>query len=142
MFYPQLYVLEISYCLWITMTKNPATREMIVYGVGLRFVSVTLLDDRRTKLLTRALTMCTIQCLANVFQALWSIFFMLRLFLVSEIFLLLSALLMLTVWMTLLKYPASLRNPFTWLFVHLPMRMYLLFLINLAIWQNGLIALK
>jgi len=67
---------------------------------------------------------------------------MLRLFLVSEIFLLLSALLMLTVWMTLLKYPASLRNPFTWLFVHLPMRMYLLFLINLAIWQNGLIALK
>lgn len=82
------------------------------------------------------------QCLANVFQALWSIFFILRLFLVSEIMLLLSAFLMLTVWMTLLKYPANFRNPFTWLFVHVPMRMYLLWLINLAIWQNGLIALR
>jgi hypothetical protein len=36
----QMYVLEISYCLWITMVKSPAAREMIVNGVGLRFVSV------------------------------------------------------------------------------------------------------
>lgn len=113
-----MYVLEISYCLWITMVKSPAAREMIVNGVGLRF------------------------CLANLFQGLWSIFFMLRFFLVSEIFLLLSAFLMLTVWMTLLKYPVNFRSPFSWLFVHVPMRMYLLFLINLAIWQNGLIALR
>lgn len=34
-----MYVLEISYCLMITMVKSPATREMVVNGVGLRFVS-------------------------------------------------------------------------------------------------------
>lgn len=34
-----MYVLQICYCLLLTMTKNPVTREMAVNGVGLRFVS-------------------------------------------------------------------------------------------------------
>ena len=82
------------------------------------------------------------QCLANIFQGLWSVFWILRFFLVSEIFLLSAGFTMLTVWMTLLRYPASLKHPIDWLFVHVPVRMFLLFLVNLAIWQNGLIALK
>lgn len=41
----QMYVLEISYCLWITMVKSPAAREMIVNGVGLRFVSLMAICD-------------------------------------------------------------------------------------------------
>lgn len=49
---------------------------------------------------------------------------------------------MLTVWLTLLRYPISIRSPISWLFVHVPMRMFLLFLLDLAIWQNGLIALR
>jgi hypothetical protein len=64
-----------------------------------------------------------------------------RFFLVAEILLLCAAFVMLTVWMTLLRYPARLSSPASWLFVHVPVRMFLLFLINLAIWQNGLIAL-
>ena len=49
---------------------------------------------------------------------------------------------MLTVWITLLQYPVGYKNPVSWLFVHVPVRMYLLFLVNLAIWQGGLIALR
>ena len=49
---------------------------------------------------------------------------------------------MLTVWITLIKYPYSIRTPASTLFVHTPMRMFLLFLVNMAIWENGLIALK
>lgn len=65
-----------------------------------------------------------------------------RFFLVAEILLLCAAFVMLTVWATLLRYPARLSSPASWLFVHVPVRMFLLFLINLAIWQNGLIALR
>ncbi|CAD6573627.1 MAG: hypothetical protein CYPHOPRED_005180 [Cyphobasidiales sp. Tagirdzhanova-0007] len=113
-----MYVLQICYCLVITLAKSPATRELVVNGVGLRF------------------------CLANIFQGLWSVFWILRLFLVSEIFLLLAGFTMLTVWATLLRYPASYKHPIDWLFIHVPVRMFLLFLLNLAIWQNGLIALN
>jgi len=112
-----MYVLQICYCLLLTITKSPKTREMAVNGVGLRF------------------------CLANILQGLWSIFWIMRFFLVAEILLLCAAFVMLTVWMTLLRYPARLSSPASWLFVHVPVRMFLLFLINLAIWQNGLIAL-
>ena len=35
----QMYVLQICYCLVITLAKSPATRELVVNGVGLRFVS-------------------------------------------------------------------------------------------------------
>lgn len=48
---------------------------------------------------------------------------------------------MLTVWLTLLKYPYSYRAPVSAIFIHFPVRMMLLFYLNLAIWQNGLIAL-
>lgn len=133
-----MYVLQICYCLLLTITKSPRTREMAVNGVGLRFVSypLQLLHSPGIQPLTMP-----VQCLANVLQGLWSIFWILRMFLVAEILLLVSAFLMLTVWMTLLRYPARLSSPASWLFVHVPVRMFLLFLINLAIWQNGLVAL-
>jgi len=113
-----MYVLQIGYCLFITISRNPATREMAINGVGLRF------------------------CLANLLQAAWSPLFIARQFLVAEILLLVSAFVMLTVWITLLQYPVGYKNPVSWLFVHVPVRMYLLFLVNLAIWQGGLIALR
>ena len=35
-----MYVLQICYCLLLTITKSPKTREMAVNGVGLRFVGL------------------------------------------------------------------------------------------------------
>lgn len=80
--------------------------------------------------------------LANVCMALWTLFFSLHYFLVSEIFLLLAAVCMLSIYILLLFHPPSNKRPFDTLFIHAPMRMFLLVLINIDIWQVGLLSFR
>jgi len=114
-----LYVLQIGYCVILAVARKVETRDTIIHAVGIRFV------------------------LANLCMGLWTLFFSLRYFLVSEIFLLLALVLLISVWALLLVYPPSIRKrPMDTFFIHAPMRMFLVILLNVDVWQNGLLAFR
>lgn len=80
--------------------------------------------------------------LAAFLFTLWPIFFALRLFPVCFVLLALSFLLLLSIFITLLPHPPSRRRPLDYIFVHAPMRLFLLILWNVDLWQMGAQSLR
>jgi len=114
-----LYVLQIGYCIILATVRKQETKDTIIHAVGLRFV------------------------LANVCMSLWTLFFSLRYFLVSEIFLLLALVLVVSIWAMLLVYPSNFTSrPMDTFFIHAPIRMFLVLLLVVDVWQNGLLAFR
>nr|KIR83380.1 hypothetical protein I308_06272 [Cryptococcus tetragattii IND107] len=91
--------------------------EMLVHGVGLRFA------------------------VANWLQAAWAVFFTLQFFVGAEIVLLINALNVLSIHMTLLYYPPTLKRPMDAIFIHAPMTMFLAILFQLDWLHSGFIAI-
>lgn len=68
LFWAVLYILQIGFCLLLVMARKDETKKLLTHGVGLRFA------------------------IANWLQAGWAVAWVLKFFLVAEIFLLLNVL--------------------------------------------------
>ncbi|OCF72199.1 hypothetical protein I204_07464 [Kwoniella mangroviensis CBS 8886] len=91
--------------------------ETLIHGVGLRFA------------------------ISNWLQATWAVFFTLQFFWGAEIVLLINVLLLLSIHITLLYYPVTLKRPIDAIFIHAPMTMFLAILFELDWLHNGFVAL-
>ncbi|OCF31459.1 hypothetical protein I316_06861 [Kwoniella heveanensis BCC8398] len=89
----------------------------LVHGIGLRFA------------------------IANWLQAAWAVFFTLQFFIGAEIALILNVINLLSIHISLLYYPVTLRRPIDALFIHAPMTMFLAILFELDWLHNGFIVL-
>lgn len=74
-------------------------------------------------------------------MAAWVLCFVFKWFLASEIILLVVFVLALSCYATLFYYPATKHRPIEFLFAHVPIRMLVVILLQVDIWQNGLLAL-
>jgi len=114
-----LYILQIGYCIILATVRKSETKDTILHAIGLRFV------------------------LANVCMAFWTLFFSMRQFLVSEIFLLIALALLISCWALCLVYPPNFKSrPMDTIFIHAPIRMFLVMLLVVDVWQNGLLAFR
>lgn len=95
-----------------------ANAEILVKGVGLRL------------------------SLVNLLMAGWILAFVLKAFVIAQVLLILVILLVGSMWATLLWYPASLRRPLDFTFIHMPIRMFGAILLQVDFWQGGLLALR
>lgn len=78
----------------------------------------------------------------NAQMAAWILAFVLKFFLAAEIILLVVLLLALSMWGTLFYHPSSVKKPIEYIFTHTPIRMLVVVLLQVDIWQNGLLALQ
>ncbi|OWT41607.1 hypothetical protein J008_00882 [Cryptococcus neoformans] len=116
LYWAVLFGLQIGFCLVLLLARKEATKEMLVHGVGLRFA------------------------VANWLQAAWAVFFTLQFFIGAEVVLLINALNVLSIHMTLLYYPPTLKRPMDAIFIHAPMTMFLAILFQLDWLHSGFIA--
>ncbi|KGB80347.2 hypothetical protein CNBG_6185 [Cryptococcus deuterogattii R265] len=117
LYWAVLFGLQIGFCLVLLLARKEATKEMLVHGVGLRFA------------------------VANWLQAAWAVFFTLQFFVGAEVVLLINALNVLSIHMTLLYYPPTLKRPMDAIFIHAPMTMFLAILFQLDWLHSGFIAI-
>lgn len=107
-----LYVAQIGYCVLLVLVRKPETKATLTKGVGMSLV------------------------IANWLMAIWPIFFILKLWLLSTI--LMGALIVILIYANLLLLiyhaPTSAR-PLDSLFIHVPVRMFLLLPLNILFWQ-------
>ncbi|SCV67283.1 BQ2448_5929 [Microbotryum intermedium] len=102
----------------ILLGVGPAhSQPILVNGVGLRLAFV------------------------NVLMSAWIGCFVLRFFLAAQIVLLVVLVLVISIWATLLRFPPVASRPFDFAFVHMPIRMFLAILLQVDVWQGGLLAL-
>ncbi|WWC69795.1 uncharacterized protein I206_103738 [Kwoniella pini CBS 10737] len=112
-----LYILQVGFCLVLLLVRKDVTKETLIYGVGLRFA------------------------ISNWLQAAWAVFFTLQFFWGAEVVLILNVILLLSIHITLLYYPVTLKRPIDALFIHAPMTMFLAILFQLDWMHNGFVAL-
>ncbi|RXK36731.1 hypothetical protein M231_05966 [Tremella mesenterica] len=94
-----------------------STRETLVHGVGVRFA------------------------IANWLMAAWAVCWTLQFFIGAEVVILLNLINLLSIHLTLLYYPVTLKRPLDALFIHAPMTMLLAILFELDWAHNGFVAL-
>ncbi|KDE03646.1 hypothetical protein MVLG_05896 [Microbotryum lychnidis-dioicae p1A1 Lamole] len=103
----------------ILLGVGPAgSQPILVKGVGLRLAFVNLL------------------------MSAWIGCFVLRFFLVAQIILLVVLIMVISIWATLLRFPPVASRPFYFVFIHMPIRMLLAILLQVDVWQGGLLALR
>ncbi|SCZ96143.1 BZ3500_MvSof-1268-A1-R1_Chr8-1g10033 [Microbotryum saponariae] len=103
----------------ILLGVGPAgSQPILVEGVGLRLAFVNLL------------------------MSAWIGCFVLRFFLVAQIILLVVLIMVFSMWATLLRFPPVASRPFDFTFIHMPIRMFLAILLQVDVWQGGLLALR
>ncbi|KAL7422087.1 hypothetical protein Q5752_002730 [Cryptotrichosporon argae] len=117
LFWVAIYVLQVGFCLSLLLVRKEETKTMLVNGVGLRFA------------------------IANWLQAGWAVCWTLQFFIGAEVLLLINVINLLSIHLTLLPYPPTLRRPLDALFVHAPITLFLAFLLELAWLHNGFVAL-
>jgi len=113
-----IYGAQIGYCILLVLVRKPETKATLTKGVGMSIV------------------------VANWLMALWPIFFVLELWLVSTI--ILGALIATLIYanLVLLIYHAPISSrPLDTLFIHAPTRMLLLLPLNILFWQSLFITL-
>ncbi|WVN88955.1 uncharacterized protein L203_104170 [Cryptococcus depauperatus CBS 7841] len=117
LYWALLFILEVGFCLVLLTARKEVTKNMLVHGVGLRFA------------------------IANWLQAIWAVFFTLQFFIGAEIILLLNAINILSIHITLLFYPPTLKHPIDAIFIHTPITMLLAILFQLDWLHSGFISL-
>ncbi|ORY43255.1 hypothetical protein BCR35DRAFT_297473 [Leucosporidium creatinivorum] len=115
-----LGVLLVGHCVMLAVPGKSIA--LLVNGVGLRLAAV------------------------NILMAVWTLCFVFgpkgqAWFIAAEIILLLVFVLALSMWATLFYYPSTHRRPIEFAFAHVPIRMLLIILLEVDIWQGGLLAL-
>ncbi|ORY32107.1 hypothetical protein BCR39DRAFT_524185 [Naematelia encephala] len=116
-FWAFLYILQVGFCMVLLLVRKDVTKETLVNGVGLRFA------------------------IANWLQAAWAVCWSLQFFIGAEVLILLNVINVLSIHLTLLMYPPTLRRPIDALFIHAPMTMLLAILLELDWMHNGFVAL-
>lgn len=116
-----LYVLLIGLSVFLLLSRTPATKKALVHGVGTRLA------------------------IANYLMVLWAVFWILDrpiTFILGTATLGVIALLLLWNSVVLaLKYPPSGRHPLDWLFIHVPIKMFLVITLQYDLFQELFIAL-
>ncbi|KAI5477359.1 hypothetical protein MNV49_006501 [Pseudohyphozyma bogoriensis] len=112
-----IFVLLLGQSFLLVFARKEETKLLLVHGVGSRLG------------------------LINIVMALWVLFWTLKLFLAAEIALFVAILLAFTIHLTLLRHPPTSARPIDTVLVHVPARMILSILLNVDVWQNGLLAL-
>ncbi|KAM0787221.1 hypothetical protein ACM66B_006459 [Microbotryomycetes sp. NB124-2] len=110
-----LFVLLLGHCVMLIVPGS--SLELLSRGVGLRLA------------------------FANLLMAGWILCFVFEWFIAAQIVLLCTFVVVLSIWATLFYYPATIHRPLDLLFTHVPIRMWLVILWQLDIWQGGLLAL-
>lgn len=113
-----LYVAQIGYCVLLVLVRKRETKATLTKGVGTSLV------------------------IANWLMALWPIFFILELWLLSTIILgaLIATLIYANLVLLIYHAPTSSR-PLDSLFIHVPARMFLLLPLNILFWQSLFVTL-
>ncbi|KAJ1028548.1 hypothetical protein NDA16_001714 [Ustilago loliicola] len=116
-----LYVLLIGFSVFLLLSRTPETKKALVHGVGTRLA------------------------LANYMMVLWAIFWILDrplTFILGTVTLGIIALILLFNALILaVRYPPSARHPLDWLFIHVPVKMFLVITLQYDLWQQLFMAL-
>lgn len=116
-----LYVLLIGFSVFLLISRTPETKKALVHGVGTRLA------------------------LANYMMILWAIFWILdrRLtFILGTVTLGIIALILLFNALVLaVRFAPSARHPLDWLFIHVPIKMFLVITLQYDLWQQLFMAL-
>ncbi|PWN86985.1 hypothetical protein FA10DRAFT_234955 [Acaromyces ingoldii] len=120
-FWAVMFLLQVGFALLVVLSQKDFTKHTIVNGVGLRLA------------------------FANLLLAAWAITWVLNKpvsHLIGLVLLSLCGLLLLiTVLLLQIRYPPSLSRPLDWLFIHVPIKMFLVTIIQLDIPQQTFVAL-
>ncbi|KAK0554513.1 hypothetical protein OC846_002085 [Tilletia horrida] len=115
-FWAIIFLLQVGYCILITVSRKQETKKLIINGVGLRLA------------------------IANFGLALWAIFWVIDQhwgFVVGEVILAINAvLLLLTMALLSFKYHPDYKHPLDWIFVHVPVKLFLVVLLQIDLWQQ------
>ncbi|SNX83076.1 uncharacterized protein MEPE_01782 [Melanopsichium pennsylvanicum] len=116
-----LYVLLIGFSVFLLLSRTPETKKALVHGVGTRLA------------------------LANYMMVLWAIFWILDrplTFILGTVTLSVIALVLLFNALILaVRYPPSAKHPLDWLFIHVPVKLFLVITIQYDLWQQLFMAL-
>ncbi|TKY87196.1 hypothetical protein EX895_003873 [Sporisorium graminicola] len=116
-----LYVLLIGFSVFLLLSRTPETKKALVHGVSTRLA------------------------LANYLMVLWVIFWVLdrhSTFILGTATLGVIALILLFNALILaVRYPPSPKHPLDWLFIHVPIKMFLVITIQYDLWQQLFLAL-
>ncbi|CAD6905280.1 unnamed protein product [Tilletia controversa] len=111
-----LFLLLVGYCILIVVSRKQETKKLILSGVGIRLA------------------------LVNFGLALWAIFWVLDQhwsFIAGEAVLAFNAvLLIVTVGILTFKFGPNFKHPLDWLFVHVPVKMLLVVILQVDLWQQ------
>ncbi|KAG8868778.1 hypothetical protein FRB97_001934 [Tulasnella sp. 331] len=112
-----IFVGQIGYCILLVLSRMHQTKELLAYGVGLRLVFV------------------------NWIMIIWSILFTLKFWTPAAVVLGVLVLFVMWINVSLLWYPTHANHPLDTLFIHVPMRLFLLLFLLSVLPQNIFIAL-
>ncbi|GAC96162.1 hypothetical protein PHSY_003742 [Pseudozyma hubeiensis SY62] len=116
-----LYVLLIGFSVFLLLSRTPETKKALAHGVGTRL------------------------SLANYMMVLWAIFWILDrppTFILGTVTLGVIALILLFNALVLaVRYPPSAKHPLDWLFIHVPIKMFLVITLQYDLWQQLFMAL-
>ncbi len=116
-----LYVLLIGFSVFLLLSRTPETKKALVHGVGTRLA------------------------LSNYLMVLWAVFWILDrppTFILGTATLGVIALLLLFNALVLaVRYPPSAKHPLDWLFIHVPIKMFLVITLQYDLWQQLFMAL-
>lgn len=118
MYWGTLYVLQVGYCVLLIFAYSEGTKDAFIHGVGMRIA------------------------FANWLVAGWAVCWTLRMFKTAEVLTFINVILMISVNVTLLKYPASIMHPLRAVFIHGATTLFVCILFNLTWGHNGFVALK
>lgn len=116
-----LYVLLIGFSVFLLLSRTPETKKALVHGVGTRLA------------------------LANYMMVLWAIFWILDrplTFILGTATLGIIALILLFNALVLaVRYPPAAKHPLDWLFIHVPVKLFLVITLQYDLWQQLFMAL-
>ncbi|CDS82228.1 uncharacterized protein SPSC_03048 [Sporisorium scitamineum] len=116
-----LYVLLIGFSVFLLLSRMPETKKALVHGVGTRLA------------------------LANYLMVLWAIFWILHrpptFILGTATLAVIAVILLFNALVLAVRYPPSPKHPLDWLFIHVPIKMFLVITIQYDLWQQLFVAL-
>ncbi|SJX61886.1 uncharacterized protein (N-terminal fragment), partial [Sporisorium reilianum f. sp. reilianum] len=116
-----LYVLLIGFSVFLLLSRTPETKKALVHGVGTRLA------------------------LANYLMVLWAIFWILdrplTFILGTAVLGVIALILLFNALVLAVRYAPSPKHPLDWLFIHVPIKMFLVITIQYDVWQQLFMAL-
>lgn len=116
-----LYVLLIGFSVFLLLSRTPETKKALVHGVGTRLA------------------------LANYLMVLWAIFWILdrplTFILGTATVGVIALILLFNALVLAVRYPPAAKHPLDWLFIHVPIKLFLVITLQYDLWQQLFMAL-